>query len=242
MAEKMTAENAGTGHNSNEIEALIAKTADEIYRIKRETEALVEKHIRPLKNREKELKHALKRASDIALRDFTLRYKLYERERLAREVYEDDGPGILDSQRVLEKAFRKAPMGGQVNFLDALEEENAEESGAENEDLYARYLRNVEALEHDTDVVIMQHRGDWVSFSIAAQHFAEAADKKLGAYEEPSGSKVAYIAIPAMQVKKTVAAVRTSLNVVMVSEDDEHTRLEKHHDVDAADDTAEAAE
>lgn len=89
-----------------------------LYELRRQKESLEVEHLNDVKDEIKTLKRTLKADTDIDSKDLDLAFKVYERERLAREMEDDDTDRIQDN---LLEVFRALKGGEMVNFLDILE-------------------------------------------------------------------------------------------------------------------------
>jgi len=100
-------------------QACIQDAFKKLYGMRREKEALEEEHLSGIKEELRKTWRNLKADVDIERKDLNLMFKIYERERLAHEMGEDDAGRIQDN---LREAFNALTKGGMVNFVNVLDE------------------------------------------------------------------------------------------------------------------------
>ena len=118
--------------NSSLRQEAITATFGRVLEIDQRIEALMLKHIQPLKDQRTEEWRTLKADTGIQFTDANLLYKLYKRAELAKDMDEEaDRDRILDN---LREVFESLKAGEQLDWLDGVTERSEEEeepAGAE---------------------------------------------------------------------------------------------------------------
>lgn len=124
MAKKLTSEEAGDGHatkhhNVKARAEAFKESMERMYRLDQDIAALMEEHIKPLREDKAEIKSKLREDYNVTATVFNARFNAYKCERKAREGGDD---ATLDTLREL---FESTPVGGQTDFMNALDKEQA---------------------------------------------------------------------------------------------------------------------
>ena len=105
--------------NMKDRQEAITAGFDEIYRIDRDIEDAKEKHIAHLTKARTKLWRKLKADTGITQEDMKPYYSIHKRNKLAVELGGEDCDRIHDALREIFFAMQK---GGQMNFLDAMQD------------------------------------------------------------------------------------------------------------------------
>lgn len=110
---------ASPGHNSEAVrtarKTAILAAHDQTYDLEKQEEALMKKHIEPLRQARAEIKAALKKDYEITANQFGVAHKLYYAVRDA-----ESGEDWITLQ-VINEQFDALPMGGQSDLVDIME-------------------------------------------------------------------------------------------------------------------------
>lgn len=119
MAKRLKPETPTVGHNAAARAEAINTTFADILAIEAELEKLKAEHIKPLQDKRTKMWRNLKADTQIDSTDLQLFYKVFKRDRLAREMADEDGDRILDN---LREVFGALKTGQQLDWISASEQ------------------------------------------------------------------------------------------------------------------------
>jgi hypothetical protein len=123
---KNIAKEAGSGsdhatkhHNVKARAEAFKESMERMYRLDQDIAAILTESVKPLRDDKAEIKSTLREDYNVTATAFNARYHAYKFERKAKEAGDD---ASLD---MLRELFEASPVGGQVNFMDALDKDAA---------------------------------------------------------------------------------------------------------------------
>lgn len=229
---------ADRAHNVKDLHGIIQTTAKKLLSVDKQIDAAKERHIAPLNDEKNEIKKTFKAKTGMALADFDVHYRHYKRLDTARNFLdEDEGPKVLDDNRVIAEAFASLDEGMQVDWVTAVngdKREDPEDDVGGDIDFAAlsgvRKFNDVLARldpDHKADVVIVAHDQTWMSFSASAQMIADKTGLKTGSQKDATGEIMA-VEVPGPKYKACIdTLIGDGLNVTVADGKGDLQRFEK---------------
>ncbi|NIA72297.1 hypothetical protein HBA54_27275 [Pelagibius litoralis] len=112
-------EGATAKHNSKVREERFQDAMQRTFALDQQIEALIEEHIKPLREDKREIKSKLSEDFNVTATTFNARYAPYKFEAKAR------ANGDEASIDLLREIFEATPVGGQMDFVNALKPEGS---------------------------------------------------------------------------------------------------------------------
>lgn len=103
---------ATMGHNVRARRDAITESFDEIYKLRMQAAAALEKHVKPLRDHVSDIKKRLREAYELPAKAINARYAAFELLRLA----ENGGDDAM--QDAIRELFEALPIGGTLNLAD----------------------------------------------------------------------------------------------------------------------------
>lgn len=124
MAKNIAAEAATERHNSGVRDERFQDAMKRTFELDKQIEALMEQHIKPLREDKREIKAKLREDFNVTATAFNARYAPYKFEAKARDN------GDETSIDLLRELFDATPVGGQMDMEDVLNASAAKKNGA----------------------------------------------------------------------------------------------------------------
>jgi len=232
-----TGADADRAHNVKDLHGIIQDTAKKLLAVDKQIDDAKARHIAPLNEEKNEIKKTFKAKTGMALADFDVHYRKLKRLDTARNFLdEDEGPKVLDDNRVIAEAFAKLDEGMQVDWVAAVTGDEREEPEDEDEgngfaalsgvDKYNDVLARLDP-GHKADVVIVAHDETWMSYSAGAQMIGEHAGLETGMDRDDTGEIMA-VEIPPTKYKACIETLTgDGLNVTVATGTGDLQRFEK---------------
>jgi hypothetical protein len=120
-SDQPSSDNVTAKHNVKSRDAAIADAMESLYKSDKEIRAALEKHVTPHREDKTAVKKKLREDYELTTDVINARYASYKIERKAEENGDD---ATIDN---LREMFRATPVGGSVNFIDAMQQGAAAE-------------------------------------------------------------------------------------------------------------------